>query len=43
MAITGHIVAVADAICGTHNLFIWSSVILYAIFTGWFGLFIFKK
>ncbi|PKO05909.1 MAG: hypothetical protein CVU41_09815 [Chloroflexi bacterium HGW-Chloroflexi-3] len=43
MAITGLIVAFADAFWGSSNNVIWSSVLLYGIFTIWCGLLMLKK
>ncbi|MBE0686638.1 MAG: hypothetical protein IH585_11635 [Anaerolineaceae bacterium] len=43
MAISGLIVAISDAFWGISNNVIWSSVLLYGIFTIWFGLLMLKK
>lgn len=43
MTLTGLFAAINDVLYGGPNALIWLSVILYALFTLWFGTFLFKK
>lgn len=43
MCVTGLVAAIIDMLFGNPNALIWLSIILYAIFSVWFGLLVFKK